>query len=89
MVEIMHDNNTNALNAAILHISNGIAFFTNVKHAEKWHQDMHHELVMDASMMMESTAITTSMVMKMGILPENVNLCLSVCIYLNFQTFKS
>jgi hypothetical protein len=89
MVEIMHNDNTNALNAAILHISNGIAPFTNDEHAEKWHQDMHHELVMDASMMMESTAIMTSMVMKMGILPENVDLCLFVCIYLIFQTFKS
>jgi hypothetical protein len=89
MVEIMHDNNTNVLNAAILHISNGIALFTNVEHAEKQHQDMHHELVMDVSMMMESAAITTSMVTKMGILPENVDLRLFVCIYVIFQTFKS
>jgi hypothetical protein len=82
MVEIMHDNNTNALNAVILPISNGIAPFTNVEHVEKRHQDMHHELVVDASMMMESVAITTSMVMKMGILPENANLhCLFVSIY--------
>jgi hypothetical protein len=33
---------------------------------------MHHELVMDASMMMESMDITTLMAMKMEILPENV-----------------
>jgi hypothetical protein len=89
MVEIMHDDNTNALNAAILHISNGIAPFTNVEHVGKRHQDMHHELVKDTSMMMESAAITTSMVTKMEILPENVDLCLFVCIYLIFQTFKS
>jgi hypothetical protein len=89
MAEIMHDDNINALNAAILHISNGIVPFTNVEHAEKWHQDMHHELVMDASMMMESAAITTLMVTKMEILPENVDLHLFVCIYLTFQTFKS
>jgi hypothetical protein len=89
MAQIMHDDNTNALNAAILHISNGIVPFTNVEHAEKRHQDMHHELVMDASMMMESAAITTSMVTKMEILPENVDLHLFVCIYLTFQTFKS
>jgi hypothetical protein len=89
MAEIMHDNNTNALNAAILHISNGIVPFTNVEHVEKRHQDMHHELVMDASMIMESAAITTLMVTKMEILPENVDLRLFVCIYLTFQTFKS
>jgi hypothetical protein len=84
----MHDDNTNALNAAILHISNGIAPFTNVEHAEKRHQDMHHELVMDTSMMMESAAITTLMVTKMGILPENVDLHLFVCIYLNFPNIQ-
>jgi hypothetical protein len=89
MAEIMHDDNTNALNAAILHISNGIVPFTNVEHAEKRHQGMHHELVMDASMMMESAAIMTSMVTKMEILLENVDLRLFVCIYLIFQMFKS
>jgi hypothetical protein len=89
MAKIMHDDNINALNAAILHISNGIVPSTNVKNAEKWHQGMHHELVMDASMMMESTAITISMVTKMEILPENVDLHLFVWIYLIFQMFKS
>jgi hypothetical protein len=88
MVKIMHDDNTNALNAVILHISNGIVPFTNVEHVEKWHQDMHHELVMDTSIMMESAAIMTLMVTKMGILPENVDLCLFVCIYLIFQTIQ-
>jgi hypothetical protein len=57
MVEIMHDDNTNVLNAAVLPISNGIAPFTNVEHAEKQHLDMHHKHVMDVSMMMEFVAI--------------------------------
>jgi hypothetical protein len=74
MVEIMHDDNTNALNVAILPISNGIAPFTSVEHVEKQHQDTHHELVMDASMMMVSAAITTLMDTKMEILLENVDL---------------
>jgi hypothetical protein len=43
---------------------------------------MHHELVMDASMMMESAAITISMDTTMEILPENANLhCMFVYIY--------
>jgi hypothetical protein len=57
MVEIMHDDNTNVLNAAILPISNGIAPFTSVEHAEKRHLDTHHEHVMDVSTMMEFVAI--------------------------------
>jgi hypothetical protein len=82
MVKIMHDNNTNALNVAILPILNGIAPFTSVEHVEKRHQDTHHELVVDASMMMVSAAITISMDMKMEILIENANLhCLFVSIY--------
>jgi hypothetical protein len=82
MVEIMHDDNTNVLNAAILPISNGIAPFTSVKHVEKQHQDMHPELVMDASMMMVSAAITILMDTKIEILTENANLhCLFVSIY--------
>jgi hypothetical protein len=82
MVEIMHDDNTNALNVAILPISNGIAPFTSVEHVEKRHQDTHHELVVDASMMMVSAAITISMDTKMEILMENANLhCLFVSIY--------
>jgi hypothetical protein len=82
MVEIMHDDNTNALNVAILPISNEIALFTSVEHVEKQHQDTHHELVVDASMTMVSAAITTSMDTKMEILTENANLhCLFVSIY--------
>jgi hypothetical protein len=89
MVEIMHDDNTNALNVAILPISNGIAPFTSVEHVEKWHQDTHHELVVDASMMMVSAAITTLMDTKMKILTENAKSPLLVCIYLFSNRSKS
>jgi hypothetical protein len=82
MVKIMHDDNTNALNVVILPISNGIAPFTSVELVEKQHQDTHHELVMDVSMMMVSVAITISMDTKTEILTENANLhCLFVSIY--------
>jgi hypothetical protein len=74
MVEIMHINNINVLNAAILPISNGTVPFTNVEHVNKQHQDTRHELVMDISMMMESTDIMTLMATRMEILPENVDL---------------
>jgi hypothetical protein len=74
MAEIMHVDNINALNAAILPILNGTVPSINVEHVEKQHQDMHHELVMDVSMMMESADITTLMATKMEILPENVDL---------------
>jgi hypothetical protein len=74
MAEIMRVDNINALNAAILPILNGTVPFTNVEHVEKWHQDMHHKLVMDVSMMMESADITTLMDTKMEILLENVDL---------------
>jgi hypothetical protein len=74
MVKIMHNNNISVLNAAILPISNGIVPFTNVEHVEKQHQDTHHELVMDVSMMMESMDIMTLMATRMEILPENVDL---------------
>jgi hypothetical protein len=74
MVEIMHVNNISVLNAAILPIFNGTVPFTNVEHVEKQHHDMHHELVMDVSMMMESADITTLMAMRMEILLENVDL---------------
>jgi hypothetical protein len=74
MAEITHVDNINALNAAILPILNRTVPFTNVEHVEKWHQDTHHELVMDVSMMMESADITTLMATKMEILPENVDL---------------
>jgi hypothetical protein len=74
MVKIMHVDNISVLNAAILSILNGTVPFTNVEHVEKQHQDTRHELVMDISMMMESADITTLMVMRMEILPENVDL---------------
>jgi hypothetical protein len=74
MVETMHVDNINALNAAILPILNGTVPFTNVEHVEKQHQDMRHKLVMDVSMMMESADITTLMATRMEILPENVDL---------------
>jgi hypothetical protein len=74
MVEIMLVNSINVSNVAILPILNGTVPFTNVEHADKQHQDMRHEPVMDVSMMMESTDITTLMATKMEILPENVNL---------------
>jgi hypothetical protein len=49
---------------------------------EKQHQDTHHELVMDVSMMMVSAAITISMDTKTEILTENANLrCLFASIY--------
>jgi hypothetical protein len=37
MAEIMHVDNINALNAAILPILNGTVSFTNVEHVEKQH----------------------------------------------------
>jgi hypothetical protein len=74
MVEIMHVNSINVLNAAILPILNGTVPFTNVEHVDKQHQDTCHELVMDVSMMMESADIMTLMATKMEILPENVDL---------------
>jgi hypothetical protein len=58
MVKIMHVDNINALNAVILPILNGTVPFTNVEHVEKQHQDMPHKLVMDVSMMIESTDIS-------------------------------
>jgi hypothetical protein len=74
MVEIMHDDSTNALNAAILPILNGTAPFTNVEHVEKRHQDTHLGHVEDEATMMIFVDITTLMAMKMEILPENVDL---------------
>jgi hypothetical protein len=74
MAEITHIDNINALNAAILPILNRTVPFTNVEHVEKRHQDTHHKLVMDVSMMMESADIMTLMATKMEILPENVDL---------------
>jgi hypothetical protein len=75
MVEIMHVDNINALNAAILPILNGTVPSTNVEHVEKQHWDTCHELVIDVSMMMESADIMTLMATRMEILPENVDLC--------------
>jgi hypothetical protein len=72
MAEIMHVDSINALNAAILPILNGTVPSINVKHVEKQHQDMHHELVMDVSMMMEFAVITILMDTKMETSRENV-----------------
>jgi hypothetical protein len=58
MDKIMPIDNINVSNVAILPILNGIVPSTHVKPASKLHQDTHHEHVMDASMMMESAAIT-------------------------------
>jgi hypothetical protein len=74
MVEIMHVDNINALNAAILPISNRTVPFTNVEHVEKHHQDTRHKPLMDVSMMIEFADITTLMAMRMEILLENVDL---------------
>jgi hypothetical protein len=54
----MLDNNISVSNVVILHTSNEIAPFTHVKPVNKQHWDMHHEHVMDASMMMGFEAIT-------------------------------
>jgi hypothetical protein len=59
MVEIMHVDNINVLNAAILLILNGTVPFTSVEHVDKQHLDTHHKHVIDGSMMMEFVAITT------------------------------
>jgi hypothetical protein len=74
MAKIVHIDNINALNAAILPMLNGTVPFTNVEHVEKQHQDMRHELVMDVSMMMESADITTLMATRIEISLENVDL---------------
>jgi hypothetical protein len=72
----------NVLNVAVLPILSGTVPFTSVKHADKQHLDMRHELVMDVSMMMESVDIMTLMATKTEILLENVDLCqLFVLIY--------
>jgi hypothetical protein len=59
MVEIMHVDSINVLNAAILPILNKTVPFTSVEHVDKQHLDTHHEHVMDGSMMMGFVAITT------------------------------
>jgi fructose-bisphosphate aldolase class 1 len=73
MVGIMHVNNINVLNAAILPISNGTVLFTSVEHVDKHHLDTHHERVTDRSTMMEFVVITTSMVTKMETSLENAD----------------
>jgi hypothetical protein len=57
MDEIMLNANINVSNAAIPHISNGVVPFIPVRLVTKWHLDMHHEHVMDVSMMMGFVAI--------------------------------
>jgi hypothetical protein len=57
MDEIMLDANINVSNAVIPCISNGVVPFTPVGLVTKQHLDMHHEHVMDASMMMGFVAI--------------------------------
>jgi hypothetical protein len=57
MDEIMLDTSINVSNAAVPHISNGIVSFTPVGLVMKQHLDMHHEHVMDVSMMMGIVAI--------------------------------
>jgi hypothetical protein len=59
MVKIMHVDNINVLNAAILPILNGTVPVTSVEPVDKQHLDTHHKHVMDKSMMMEFVAITT------------------------------
>jgi hypothetical protein len=57
MDEIILDANINVSNAVIPRISNGVVLFTPVGLVTKWHLDMHHEHIMDASMMMRFMAI--------------------------------
>jgi hypothetical protein len=57
MDKIILDANINVLNVAIPRISNGVVPFTPVGLVTKWHLDMHHEHVMDASMTMGFVAI--------------------------------
>jgi hypothetical protein len=57
MDKIMLDANINVSNVAIPHISNKVVPFTPVRLVIKQHQDMHHEHVMDVSMMMGFMAI--------------------------------
>jgi hypothetical protein len=83
MVETTLINNTNVLNVAILPILNGTVPFTNVKHVDRQHLDMHHEHVMDASTMTEFVAITILKENTMEILLENVKSPFIVCTYLS------
>jgi hypothetical protein len=57
MDEITLDASINVSNAAIPHTSNGVAPFTPAGLVMKQHRDMHHEHVMDVSMMMDFVAI--------------------------------
>jgi hypothetical protein len=74
MAEIMHDDNTNVFNVATLLTSNGIVPSILVEPATKWHQDMHLGHVEDEATTTVFVVITTLMVTKMKILPENVDL---------------
>jgi hypothetical protein len=74
MDETMLDANISVLNARIPHTSNGIAPFRPVEPAIKQHLDMHHEHVMNTSMMMDSEAITKSRDMMMVTSPESTDL---------------
>jgi hypothetical protein len=55
--EIMLDASINVSNAAIPHISTGVAPFTPAGLVMKQHRDTHHEHVIDVSMMMDFVAI--------------------------------
>jgi hypothetical protein len=72
MDEIILDANINVLNAAIPRISNGVVPFTPVGLVKKRHLDMHHEHVMDASVMMGFVAILILKESTMETSQENV-----------------
>jgi hypothetical protein len=72
MDEIILNANINVLNAAIPRISNGVVPFTPVGLVTKRHLDMHHEHVMDASMMMGFVAILILKESTMETSQENV-----------------
>jgi hypothetical protein len=72
MAEIMHVDNINVFNAAILLTSNGIAPSIAVEPATKWHQDMHLEHVEDEATTTEFVVITKLMDTKMETSQESV-----------------
>jgi hypothetical protein len=72
MDEIILDANINVSNAVIPRISNGVVLFTPVGLVTKWHLDMHHEHIMDASMMMRFMAILILKESTMETSQENV-----------------
>jgi hypothetical protein len=84
----MLDASINVLNVVIPHTSNGVVPFTPAELVMKQHQDMRHEHVMNASMMMEFVDILTLRENTMEILQESVDehvLFMYVCFssYLN------